>query len=101
MSRRAADMKGSSMRVKPNGRIATISAGVRPTISRASAPIAKGCRERRLIATHDGSLMTIPRSRIKTNVFAVPKSIPISSENKPSSQSSGLNNVKYLYLAIR
>src|SRR5690606_26915187 len=74
------------------GRMATISDGVRPTISRASAPIARGRRVRLLIATHDGSLITIPRSRILTSVLAVPRSIPMSSEKRPSNQSSGRNN---------
>jgi len=35
--------------------------------------------------------MVIPFPRTLTNVFAVPKSMPMSSEKKPSSQSKGLN----------
>jgi len=70
-----------------------MSPGVRPTISRASAPMASGRRVRLLIATHDGSLMTMPLSRTATSVLAVPRSMPMSSEKMPSSQSSGLNKV--------
>src|SRR5690606_34762245 len=73
--------------------MATMWAGVRPTISFASLPIALTWL-RRLddlsIATTEGSLITIPRFFTCTSVFAVPRSIPISSEKRPSSQSSGL-----------
>src|SRR5204862_306321 len=39
-------------------------------------------------ATTDGSLMTIPRSRTWTRVFAVPRSIPMSREKRPRKRSS-------------
>jgi len=55
--------------------------------------MASGRRVRLLIATHDGSLMTMPLSRTATSVLAVPRSMPMSSEKMPSSQSSGLNKV--------
>ena len=87
----ASVISNSEMTPSRNGRIATISLGVRPTISRASAPIASGRRVRLLIATQDGSLITIPRSRTATRVLAVPRSIPMSRENSPKNQSSGLN----------
>src|SRR5574340_1290690 len=74
-----------------NGRIATTLAGVRPTISLACTPIASGRRLLLSIATHDGSLITIPFPRTLTSVFAVPKSIPMSKENNPISQLKGLN----------
>ena len=66
-------------------------AGVRPTISLASAPIAFGWRVRLSIATQEGSLMTIPLPRTLTSVLAVPRSIPMSSEKNPNSQLRGLN----------
>ena len=65
-------------------------AGVRPTISFASAPMAFGSRVRLSMATQEGSLITIPFPRTLTRVLAVPKSIPISSEKNPNSQLSGL-----------
>ena len=40
------------------------------------------------IATTDGSLMTIPRSRTWTSVLAVPRSIPMSREKRPRRRSS-------------
>jgi hypothetical protein len=49
------------------------------------------------IATHEGSLMTIPFPFTLTSVLAVPRSIPISSENKPNSQFIGLK-AKLLFL---
>jgi hypothetical protein len=54
--------------------------------------MANGRLVRLLIATQDGSFITMPRSRMLTSVFAVPKSIPMSNEKRPSTQSSGLNN---------
>jgi hypothetical protein len=76
-----------------SGRIATMCDGVRPTISLASLPTAFTLLRRRdemSMATTDGSLMTIPRFLTWTSVLAVPRSIPISSENSPKSQSTGL-----------
>src|SRR5574340_1107009 len=80
-----------------NGRIATTLAGVRPTISLACTPIASGRRLLLSIATHDGSLITIPFPRTLTSVFAVPKSIPMSKENNPISQLKGLNAKIFSY----
>jgi hypothetical protein len=74
-----------------NGRTASKFAGVRPTISFASAPMLIGSRVLLSIATQEGSLITIPFPRTFTMVFAVPKSMPISRENSPSSQLNGLN----------
>jgi hypothetical protein len=73
------------------GRIATILAGVRPTICLASAPIASTRFDFFSIATTDGSLITMPLPRTLTSVFAVPKSIPTSRENRPSRALIGLN----------
>ncbi len=63
-------------------------AGVRPTIRFASAPIARTTFVLASIATTDGSLMTIPRSRTWTSVLAVPRSIPMSREKRPRKRSS-------------
>ncbi len=68
-----------------------ISAGVRPIISLAAEPMASGSLVRLLIATQDGSWITMPFPRTCTRVFAVPKSIPISNEKYPNSQSKGEN----------
>ena len=76
-----------------NGRMATICDGVRPTISFASLPIAftlLRLRDEMSMATTDGSLITMPLFFTWTSVLAVPKSIPISSEKSPNSQSIGL-----------
>jgi hypothetical protein len=43
------------------------------------------------MVTHDGSLITMPFPRTLTSVFAVPRSIAMSSENRPKSQLIGLN----------
>ena len=56
----------------------------------ASCPTARICPLRVLIATNEGSLMTIPFPRTLTRVFAVPRSIPISREKSPNSQLKGL-----------
>jgi hypothetical protein len=53
----------------------------------ASAPIARTFLVFASIATTLGSLMTMPRSRTWTSVFAVPRSIPISRENRPRKES--------------
>ena len=63
-------------------------AGVRPTIRLASAPIARTRLVLASIATTDGSLITIPRSRTWTSVLAVPRSIPMSREKRPRRRSS-------------
>ena len=61
-----------------SGRMATMLAGVRPTIRFASAPIARTRLLRVSMATTEGSLITIPRLRTVTSVLAVPRSIPTS-----------------------
>ena len=63
-------------------------AGVRPTIRLASAPTARTRFVLASMATTDGSLMTIPRSRTWTSVLAVPRSIPMSREKRPRIRSS-------------
>src|SRR5688572_22370262 len=67
-----------------SGRIATMLAGVRPTIRFASAPMASTRFERVSMATTDGSLITMPRLRTVTSVFAVPRSMPTSWLRRPS-----------------
>ena len=71
--------------------MAMMSAGVRPTMRLASAPIARTRLVLRLMATTEGSLMTIPLPRTSTRVLAVPRSIPMSWEKKPHSLLSNLN----------
>ena len=73
------------------GRMAMMLAGVRPTIWRASAPIASARRLLFSIATQEGSLITMPRPRTLTRVLAVPRSMPMSREKRPSNQFSGVN----------
>ena len=70
------------------GRTAMMLAGVRPSIRFASAPMASTRLVRWSIATTDGSLMTMPRSRTWTRVLAVPRSMPMSRENSPRKASS-------------
>src|SRR5262245_48035287 len=43
------------------------------------------------MATTDGSLTTMPLPRTRTSVFAVPRSMPMSRERKPSRPFIGLN----------
>ena len=54
--------------------------GVRPSISLASLPTASMREVMRLMATIDGSLVTMPRPRAKTQVLAVPRSMARSFE---------------------
>ena len=54
----------------------------------ASAPMARTRLVFASIATTLGSLMTMPRSRTWTSVFAVPRSIPMSREKRPRRRSS-------------
>src|SRR5215475_12204449 len=56
--------------------------GVRPSISFALLPTASTLWVTLLIATIDGSETTMPRPRAKTSVFAVPRSIARSLENR-------------------
>lgn len=76
--------------------MATMSPGVRPTISRASEPMARGFRVRLLMATQLGSLIMMPLSRTQTRVLAVPRSMPMSREKRPRAQSNGLNKLEIL-----
>src|SRR6516225_2829366 len=64
------------------GLIATTLPGVRPSISFASRPTATTSPLILLIATIEGSFTTIPLPCENTNVFAVPKSIARSDENR-------------------
>ena len=69
------------------GLIASMFPGVLPTISFASCPTAKIFCFPYLFfitATTEGSFITIPLPFTKTIVFAVPRSILISFENKPA-----------------
>ena len=68
-----------------NGRIALIFPGVLPNIFLASCPTATTVFWPLLsrIATTDGSFKTIPTSLVYMRVFAVPRSIDKSLENKP------------------
>ena len=65
-----------------SGRIVSIASGVRPTIFLAVIPTAMTSRIplRFEMATTDGSLIITPRPATWTSVFAVPRSIEISSE---------------------
>lgn len=62
--------------------MATMLAGVRPSMRFASAPIASTFRDFDSTATTDGSLMTIPFPCTWTSVFAVPRSMPTSLEKR-------------------
>src|SRR6516162_3104980 len=64
------------------GLIATTLPGVRPSMSFASRPTATTSPLILLIATMEGSFTTIPLPCENTNVFAVPKSIARSDENR-------------------
>ena len=76
-----------------------ISEGVLPIISFAAEPIAIGSLVRLLIATQEGSWITIPFPLTCTRVFAVHKSIPISQEKYPNSQSKGENATLYSFIS--
>jgi hypothetical protein len=64
------------------GLMATTFPGVRPSISFASRPTAITSPLTLLIATIDGSFTTMPLPRENTSVFAVPRSMARSDENK-------------------
>ncbi len=64
------------------GLMATTFAGVRPSISFASRPTASTSPLTLLIATIDGSFTTMPFPCENTSVFAVPRSMARSEENK-------------------
>ena len=78
----------SLMTPSRRGRMAMMFAGVRPTIRLASAPIARTFFVLASIATTLGSLITMPRSRTWTSVFAVPRSMPMSREKMLRSASN-------------
>ena len=59
-----------------SGRKAIIDAGVFPSIIFASIPTLRTSPVSALIATTDGSFITIPLPLTYTSVFAVPRSIP-------------------------
>ena len=70
--------------IKQNmGLMAVMLGGVRASIALASLPTASTFLVPDWMATTEGSRMTMPRSFKKTNELAVPKSIPISLENRP------------------
>src|SRR6202171_831619 len=69
------------------GRMATISAGVRPSIFRASVPTERTTLLGFDIATTEGSLRTMPWPRTCTSVLAVPRSIPMSEDQSPRTES--------------
>src|ERR1700727_1402378 len=64
------------------GRMATMFPGVRPSISFASLPTASTSPLVLLIATMEGSLTTMPLPLAYTRVFAVPRSMARSDENR-------------------
>src|SRR3989344_2954842 len=66
------------------GCTATMCCGVRPSISFAWAPTATIRPVFWFTATMEGSLMTMPRPFTYTSVLAVPRSMPISFEKRPS-----------------
>ena len=72
------------------GRMASMEAGVLPIISFATLPTARPSRRTWLVpaftATTDGSLITMPLPLTQTRVFAVPRSIPRSVENFPTTE---------------
>ena len=65
------------------GRTSSIDSGARPISSFALRPTARISREARWVrtATAEGSSMMMPRPATCTSVFAVPRSIAMSSEN--------------------
>ena len=79
----------SAMTPSRSGRIATMFAGVRPTIRLASVPTVRTRPVRLSIATTEGSEITTPLLRTYTKVFAVPRSMPMSLENKPRNALNG------------
>ena len=94
-------MSKSEITPSRSGRMAMMLAGVRPTISLASEPIASTFLVFLSMATTEGSLMTMPLPRTFTKVLAVPRSTPMSSEKRPSSQSSGRNTLLFSYLCSK
>ena len=71
------------------GRVAEISAGVRPIIRCASAPPATTSPVRSSIATTDGSESTMPRPCTWTTVLAVPRSTAMSRADRSTISDKG------------
>ena len=87
-------MSKSEMTPSRRGRMATMLAGVRPTISLASAPMASD-RLRLLVDGHHRRLVDDDAFAAHlTRVLAVPRSMPMSRENSPRRALSGLNTGK-------
>ena len=76
---RSADSK-SAITPSRIGRMAAMFPGVRPSISLASLPTASIFEVNVLMATMEGSLVTMPLPRANTQVFAVPRSMARSLE---------------------
>src|ERR1700691_1367169 len=77
------------------GLIATMLPGVRPSISLASLPTASTSPVFLLSATMDGSLTTMPLPLANTKVFAVPKSMARSDENRLNRERRFIKDVRY------
>src|SRR5262245_3564892 len=77
------------------GLIATMLPGVRPSMSFASLPTASIRPLTLLIATMEGSFTTMPLPRAYTQVFAVPRSIARSLENRENRERR--LKIDYLY----
>src|SRR6185503_2222703 len=80
------------------GRIETMFPGVRPSMSLASFPTASTSLVTLFIATIEGSFTTIPRPLAYTRVFAVPRSMARSLENRLKTR---LRFMKVLRLLFR
>jgi len=78
-------MSKSAITPSFKGRIARMLSGVRPSIALASRPTPITARSARRTAMIEGSFRTMPLSRTKTSVLAVPRSIARSVEKNPSS----------------
>src|SRR5688500_10868842 len=81
------------------GLMATMLPGVRPSMSFASLPTASMRPLTLLIATMEGSLTTMPLPRAYTQVFAVPRSMARSLENRENRERR--LNIDYLYRNAR
>ena len=72
--------------------------GVRPSIRLASSPTLRTSFVRRLTATTLGSRSRMPRPWTWTRVFAVPRSMPMSRENRLDIRRMKLNMKEVLLL---
>src|SRR5881394_1734563 len=79
------------------GRIATMLPGVRPSMSLASFPTASTSLVTLFIATMEGSLTTMPRPFAYTRVFAVPRSMARSLENRLKTRLRFMNLLQLLF----